>query len=84
MRPILKEIKNKIISKLNSGFSIKKIAKEYNISQSLVQRIKKKYCANASTSFGERQKLLTPQEGRLLGRYIQRVKLRVPPWPQIY
>lgn len=60
MKPRSKKIKNKIISKLKSGSFTRKIAKECNVSQSLVQKIRKKYCANISTSFGGRPKLLTP------------------------
>ncbi|CAK9798382.1 Transposable element Tc1 transposase [Anthophora plagiata] len=71
MKPISKRIKNEIIFKLKSGSSTRIIAKECNVSQSLVQKIRKKYCSNRPTSFGGRPKLLTPQERRLLARYIQ-------------
>jgi len=65
VKPLSNKIKNKIISQLKCGSSTRKIAKECNVNQSLVQKIRKK-CANIPTSFGGRPKLLTPQEGRYI------------------
>lgn len=48
-----------MISILNSEFSTKN------------WEIREKYCTNAPTVLGGWPKLLTPQEERLLGRYIQ-------------
>ena len=70
MKVLSQNLKNNIISNLKSGLSTRQVANKFAISQSVVQKIRKRYCGNVPASTGGRPKLLSCQDKRRLTRYI--------------
>ncbi|CAK9820118.1 Transposable element Tcb1 transposase [Anthophora quadrimaculata] len=66
MKSIAPNCLKKVISLLNDGLSTRKTAKNCSVSQSTVQRIRKKYCKSILLNVGGRPKKLSPQNERFV------------------
>lgn len=70
MKPLSKTAKDNIIFQLKSGLSTRKVTRRFAVNQTVVHKIRKRYCDNVSISFGGRPKLLSCQDKRRLTKYI--------------
>ncbi|TMW41337.1 hypothetical protein DOY81_013584, partial [Sarcophaga bullata] len=72
MQKVSQEIEDSIVALTNDGQSSRIIAKQLNISQSVVLRVQKRRAVVPKVQNNGRKKLLTPEDARLMLSHMQK------------
>src|SRR5271169_3445685 len=70
MRPPSHDIQQNILSLLSQGFTTRQVTEQCSVSQSTVQRLRKKRLSDAELSRGGRPEKLSPQDKRFCVRAV--------------